>query len=277
MLKNTQMIYSNPFRMPRGDASDNLIPFINYHSPAPKRCLDMLLAKYHQQTYQTEVLMFSPDKSDIPNLRCPLSEATILLLTDGGLVPKGKPDQIPSTSAEHFGVYSIKGEPRLDPEKYEINHQGYDNSFVEQDPNRLLPLDALRQLEAEGIVGKIHDTFLSTTGVMCSTAQSKHLGQIIARYVSAHPIDAVIISSVCGTSTRCGSYIGMAIEEEGIPVVQITNLTHIAQGTKISRILKGNNICYPFGDPTLSPKSEFLYRKRLTQDALSLFTQTPEL
>lgn len=277
MLKNSQMIYSNPFPSSWGEPSSNLIPFINYRAPAPQRCLDMLLAKYYHQTYQSEVIMDSPNKSSIPSLSCPLEEATLLLITDGGLVPKGNPDQIPSTSAEHFGVYSIKGDLRLDSADYEVNHQGYDNTFVEGDPNRLIPLDALRQLEQEGVVGKIYDAFLSTTGVMCSSAQSKRLGQKIARYVAAHPVDAVMITSVCGTSTRCGSYIGMAIEEMGIPVVQVTNLTHIAQGTSLSRIAKGNNICYPFGHPSLPPKGEFLCRKRLTYDALMLFTQTPEL
>ena len=46
--------------------------------------------------------------------------------------------------------------------------------------------------------------------------------------VIKNKVDAVLITSACGTSTRCGAYIGIEIEKRGIPVVQITNLTRIA-------------------------------------------------
>ena len=114
MLNQTDYIYSNPESRRKG--SGNLIPFINYQKPAPARCLDMLLAKYNGEPFQSEVLMEAMDTVRIPNLKCPLKDAVILVITDGGLVPKGNPDRIPSTNAGCFGVYDIKGKARLERE-----------------------------------------------------------------------------------------------------------------------------------------------------------------
>lgn len=274
MLNKAEYIYS----IPDSDVShsQNVIPFINYNKPAPQRCLDMLLAKYRGEPYQTEVIMEEPEKTPVPCLGCKLEQATILLITDGGLVPRGNPDQMPSTNAGCYGIYSIEGQQTLKPKDYEVSHQGYDFAYVEEDPNRLLPVDVLRELEKEGVIGKLYGQFLSTAGVMTSTEKSIRLGKQIAKYVKSHPIDAVIITSACGTSTRCGAYIGMQIEEKGIPVVQVTNLTQISIDTGIRRVIKGNNVCYPCGRPSLAKQGEYAYRKQLVLDTLRLLEEMPE-
>lgn len=276
MLKVTELTYSTPDSLPEDHKTENLIPFINYQTPAPERCLDMLLAKYYKKPFQSEVIMTSHDNPSLPCLKKPLSKTTILLLTDGGLVPKHNPDRIPSTSSSKFGIYSIENTDSLDSEDYEISHQGYDNSYVAEDPNRLVPVDSLRELEDRGVIGKLYDAFISTTGVMTSTEKSIRLGRRIAQYVSTLPVDAVLISSACGTSTRCGAYIGIEIEKKGIPVVQATNLTRIAADTGIVRIIKGNNICYPFGSPGMPAHCEKQYRSQLVLDAVRLLTEMPE-
>lgn len=78
----------------------------------------------------------------------------------------------------------------------------------------------------------------------------------------------MIITSVCGTSTRCGANIGMELEKVGIPVVQITNLTKIAMDIGVRRIVKGNNVCHPLGAPKLSDKGEREYRRKIVLTAL---------
>lgn len=271
MLNQTDYIYSNPDSKKQGDGK--LIPFINYQKPAPQRGLDMLLAKYRGEYYQSEVLMESRDRVRIPRLKRTLSEAVILLITDGGLVPKGNPDRIPSTNAGCFGIYSIKGKDRLEKEEYEVWHQGYDNSYVEADPNRLVPVDALRELEKRGKIGKLFDNFITTAGVMTSSEKSIRLGRRIVSYVMENTVDAVIITSACGTSTRCGAYIGKELEAKGIPVVQVTNLTQIAVDAGISRVKKGDNVCYPFGKPSLSAEMEYMYRLQMAEDTVQLLKE----
>ena len=68
----------------------------------------------------------------------------------------------------------------MEEEEYEVSHQGYDTSYVEEDYNRLLPIDAMQEMEREGKIGKLCPFFLSTVGVMTSVERSIHLGKQIA-------------------------------------------------------------------------------------------------
>lgn len=272
MFETTKYAFTSS-NIQSSEKQTNLIPFINYSVPAPTRCLDMLLAKYHEQHFQTEVIMSPSIQRDTAYLKCPLSQATLLCITDGGLVPLHNPDRIPSTSADKFGVYSIKGMFSLSSKHYEVSHQGYDSVYIEEDPNRMVPLDALRTLERKNRIKKIYPYFLSTTGVMMPQNKSKLVATQIAQYAVSHGIDAVLIVSACGTSTRSGSFIGLEIEKRGIPVVQITALPAIGKASGLTRIIKGQNICYPCGNPHLPPDMEYAYREKLVADALELLTR----
>lgn len=231
-------------------------PEINYSVPAAARGIDMLLAKYRGQKYQSEVVVHTCAGPAIPNLKKDLREARIALVTDGGLVPAGNPDNLLPTNATNFCICSIRGKKRLDASEYEISHQGYDNQTVLEDPNRLLPVDVLRDLESEGVIGSLSENFYSTAGVMTSVENSSSFGRQIASRLLEDRVDAVILSSTCGTSTRCGAYMIKEIEHAGIPTVHVTNLTKISEGIGSSRIVCGNNICHVFGNPRLSPEAE---------------------
>lgn len=249
---------------------------VDYSVPASVRGINMLLAKYNGQAYKSEVIIHPGAEFEVPHLKKQLSEAKIALVTDGGLVPKGNPDNLTPTNAVKFCIYSLNGVKTLRTENYEISHQGYDNTFVLEDPNRLLPLDAMRELEHEGVIGGILDRFYTTAGVMTSVENSISFGKQIAADLKAKDVDAVILTSTCGTSTRCGAYIVREIEHAGIPVVHVTNLTKIAEGIGSSRILCGNNVCHVFGNPSLNRTEEYAYRRNLVKKALNLLESEPE-
>lgn len=162
---------------------------------ASVRLIDMVLDKYYGRPFKTEVDMI---QHDIVNPAPPitdLSEATIVLATDGGLYPKDNPDNMPTGNATTFGVYSIEGLEDLKEGDYTVCHRGYDTSYVLQDPDRLVPVDAMRQLEKEGYIGKLHDFYLGTTGLMTSLVNSKKIGEGMAKYVKEHGVDAVLLTS----------------------------------------------------------------------------------
>lgn len=73
-----------------------------------------------------------------------LAHAKIALVTSGGIVPKGNPDHIESSSASHYGEYDITGVTDLTEETYETAHGGYDPVYANEDPDRVLPVDVLR-------------------------------------------------------------------------------------------------------------------------------------
>lgn len=140
---------------------------------AAERAVQMLVAKLKGVPFVTELPLVSFDRVAPANPIADLSKATIALVTTGGIVPKGNPDRIPVGRSESFKRYSIKGLDALNPEKYEAVHKGYDTSYAEADPNRVVPLDALRRLEKEGVIRKLHDSFLypEWTGRLCSECE----------------------------------------------------------------------------------------------------------
>jgi glycine reductase len=124
-----------------------------------------------------------------------LAKAKLMLITDGGLVPKGNPDKIEGTAATRWGAYNIAGRDDLRSEDYEVSHGGYDTRFVQEDPDRLVPLDTLRELEKSGVIGKLHDEFLSTCGRSNPLSNTRRLGREMAEKVKREGVDAVILTS----------------------------------------------------------------------------------
>ena len=60
------------------------------------------------------------------------------------------------------------------------------------------------------------------------------------------------------------------VQRAGLPVIQVTNLTKIAEGIGANRILKGNSVLHVFGDPSLPLGSERAYRRQHVVKALDL-------
>ena len=119
-----------------------------------------------------------------------MRRATIALVTDGGLVPRGNPDGIEALAATRFGGVRIAGLAGLDPAQYDNVHRGYDTTYVKQDPHRLVPVDVARELEQAGAVGKLHEVVYSTTGVATTLAHSQRMGREIAAKLKAAGVTA---------------------------------------------------------------------------------------
>jgi len=160
-----------------------------------ERVVDMLLAKLRGEPFETEVARPAYDRvTPAPAIRN-LGKARIALVTDGGLVPRGNPDRIEIRSATRFGKYDIAQKERLDSGDFEVSHEGYDSMFVRQDPNRLVPVDVMRDVEREKLIGELYGKFYSTTGVACIVDVMSKMGQKIAGDLKAEGIDGVILTS----------------------------------------------------------------------------------
>jgi len=162
---------------------------------AAERLVDMVLAKARREPYESEMVPTTFAPVAMPAAIRDISKATFLLITDGGLVPKGNPDKIQGSAATRWGAYSIEGCDDLKGEDYEISHGGYDPQFVRQDPDRLVPLDAMRQLEREGVIGKLHESFLSTSGLANPLSNTRRMGREMAERIKKLGVDAVILTS----------------------------------------------------------------------------------
>ena len=159
------------------------------------RAVDMLVRKLKDEAFTTEYPMPEFDNVAPATAISDLSKARIALVTSGGIVPKGNPDRIESSSASKYGTYSIESVDTLSADSYETAHGGYDPVYANQDPNRVLPLDIVREMEKEGVIGSLHDYFYTTVGNGTAVANAKKYAAEIAQKLVADGVDAVILTS----------------------------------------------------------------------------------
>ena len=133
-------------------------------APDYVRAVDLLLVKLNGQPYESEIPRVEAKQHSIPNLTGNLKDATLALVTEGGLVPKGNPDRLESSRGSRYFKYPIDGRQDLKRGEFEAMHTGYDTSTVNQDPDRIVPLDAMRVLEKSKRFRKLHDYYFVTTG-----------------------------------------------------------------------------------------------------------------
>jgi glycine reductase len=124
-----------------------------------------------------------------------LSTASVALVTEGGIVPTGNPDRLESARASKFLKYSLDGIEDLSGAEFQSVNGGYSNVFANEDPDRVLPVDALRDCEREGKIGRLYPYFFTTTGNGTSLENARKFGQEIARVLIADGVQAVILTS----------------------------------------------------------------------------------
>lgn len=159
------------------------------------RAVDMLVAKLKGESFTTEYPMPSFDRVEPGAAITDVSEIKIALVTSGGIVPKGNPDRIEASSATRYGKYDIAGVSDLTEDTYETAHGGYDPTYANEDPDRVLPVDVLRELETEGKIGELHRYFYSTTGNGTSVANAVKFAKEIAVELKQDGVQAVILTS----------------------------------------------------------------------------------
>ena len=160
-----------------------------------KRAVEMLLKKIAGKPFVTEFPMPTFDKVDPQPAIKDLSKATIALCTSGGIVPKGNPDHIESSNATRYGEYDITGVNDLTEETYETAHGGYDPVYANEDADRVLPVDVMREFEREGVIGKLHNKFYTTVGNGTAVLSAKAFAEEYAQKLIADGVDAVIMTS----------------------------------------------------------------------------------
>ena len=168
---------------------------VRVDSGAELRAVNSLLAKMAGKPFETEISVEMYDWVAAPKPVVNLKSARIALVTECGLVPLGNPDHIEAARATRWARYSIQGMSRLQPGNYESVHGGYDNTWVNADPNRNVPVDALRALEAEGHIGSLYDEYLVTCGSVGNVGVMRRIGREMAEVLKKERIDGVIVPS----------------------------------------------------------------------------------
>jgi glycine reductase len=156
------------------------------------RAIDLALARLAGQT-RTEIEP-SGDAVPPPPAVTDLDRAVVALVTEAGCVPQGNPDHLPTRHANVWLRYPIDGVASLGAGAYESVHAGFDTTDANTDPNRLVPLDAARALQAAGRFGSLHEEFFTTSGVDTPVATAARFGQEMAEEFRAAGVQAVILT-----------------------------------------------------------------------------------
>jgi glycine reductase len=124
-----------------------------------------------------------------------LRSARVAVISTGGIVPRGNPDRMREYNSVAWKRYRIADLQQLDPGEWEPIHGGYDSTWAREDPNRVVPLDALRVLEHEGAFAALHDYYYATVGVGTAVNNARRFGEEIAHELHAADVQGVILTA----------------------------------------------------------------------------------
>ena len=96
-------------------------------------------------------------------LKKPLAQCRVAILSTAGVYVKG--DQPPFDAENFEGDWRFREVPiDMDKEQLAIAHTHYPHRHAEQDLNVVLPLQRLKALQAEGVIGELAPMALSISG-----------------------------------------------------------------------------------------------------------------
>lgn len=183
-----------------GPVGDNYLPRgrrrnVFVARTAAERAVEMLLHAVRGEEFETELVIPSYDHVKPAEPIADLAGAKLAVGTEGGTVPRGNPDGIEAVRATKWRSYPIAGMAELAAGSYESAHGGYDARFANSDPNRMVPLDALRAHEAKALFGQLHEYFFSTVGCGMPNARAAEIGRAMAEEMKANGIEGIILTA----------------------------------------------------------------------------------
>lgn len=164
-------------------------------TPASERAVDMLLKKLKGEAFVSELPIPYIEKVPVAPPVKELNNARIALVTSGGIVPVANPDRIQSASATRWGRYDITGVEALAGGVFKTIHAGFDPAAADADPNVIMPVDAMRAYEREGVIGSLHPYFYSTVGTGTTEAEAARMAREMIPFLQADAVDAIVLTS----------------------------------------------------------------------------------
>jgi glycine reductase len=176
--------------LPRGLRRD-----VWHEQIAAKRAIDLLKLRMAKQPFVSEMPIEQFESvAPAPPLAA-LRTARVAVISTGGIVPKGNPDRLREYNSVAWKRYPIGELNRLRAGDWEPIHGGYDSTWARDDPNRVVPLDALRALEGERVFGGLHEYYYATVGVGTAVNNARRFGEEIARELHAADVQGVILTA----------------------------------------------------------------------------------
>ena len=157
------------------------------------RATDLLLSKLNGQAYTSEIPRIETEAHTIPNLAGILSDATVALVTEGGLVPTGNPDRLESSRGRSFSIRS--------PGVTISSAASSRRCTPVTTPPRSIRSRSHRSGRRDARAGEgakdqnLHDHYFVTTGTGAMPSKMAELGAGIADEVATAGVNAVILTA----------------------------------------------------------------------------------
>jgi glycine reductase len=162
---------------------------------AAERVVEMLWARLRGQEVASEIPLVAGERVSPALPISDLREAVIAVVTEAGIVPKGNPFGLSHVHARQWAKYSVAGLGELRAGEFEGIHGGFDTRFANEDPNRIVPLDVLRELERGGRIKALHEMVYVTVGNGTPVPYCARFGQEIAAELKAAGVSGVLVPS----------------------------------------------------------------------------------
>lgn len=163
--------------------------------PGKTRAVEMLLNKLAGRPFETEIPIASLEQIPVTLGITNLQDASLVLISEGGVIPLGNPDEFKVLRNTRWGKYSIEGLDSMQDATWDVIHGGYDTEFMRNNPNYGVPLDVCRQLEREGRFAKLHPYFYGTSGSNASILAMQTIGRELVADIKTEHIDAALLVS----------------------------------------------------------------------------------
>ena len=160
-----------------------------------ERAVALVLARLGGDRESTEVPMPRFDQVTPAQPVEDVSTALVALVTEGALVPDANPDSLESARATRWLRYSVDGQDTLAAGQYRSVHGGFSTVWANEDPHRIVPLDVARQLEGEGVIGRLHGEYLVTAGNGTSVGNARRFGVEWAADLRKQGVQAALLTA----------------------------------------------------------------------------------
>ena len=161
--------------------------------PTSRRAVDMVLRKIKGEPYRTELEVPALEEIPPPEPVSDLKKARIAIVSEGGMVPPGNPDRFSGSRNGNWATYSFAGKDALPGGAFISIHGGFNTVFVNEEPDRMLAVDAFRRLEGEGEIAELHDDFLSTCGNGGAYDEMDGIGRAWAAELKKAGVEGVVL------------------------------------------------------------------------------------
>lgn len=164
-------------------------------APGARRATGMLLRVLAGAPPMSEIPIENFDRVEPAAPLTDLAHAYIAVVTTSGVVPWGNPDGFRTYRNTYWRKYNIAELAALEPGRWEAVHGGYNTAFMNRNPHYGVPLDALRSLEADRVIGGLYPAYYVLPGNQGAPSVMRRIGHEIAEELRSEGVDGVLLVS----------------------------------------------------------------------------------